>query len=300
MIARAAILLALWLPTASVAAQDAGDGDAARQPDAAPADAGRAAPEPDAGRSAPEPDTDADAIAEPDTSANEEEARALFIAGRAAFERGEFERALDHFTHAYELSQRPGLLFNIGNTHDRLRHDREALDYLSRYLDANPDAENADFVGRRVEVLRENLAARDAVEAERARTDEAHAAERERLIAAAEAVDATPSDAGIGLMIGGGVGLLATIPFAIWWAQTSNSLNNCMPRTGCDPRPIAGRQDAASALTISVAVVSAAALGVGVVLFAISPRPEGSDDEHPAAALRCGLGAGHVACQGAF
>lgn len=226
---------------------------------------------------------------EDDGAPTDEEARGLFLAGRAAFEQGQLERALEHFLRAYELSERPTLLFNIGNTHDRLRHDDEAIDYLTRYLEAIPEAENAPFVRSRIEVLRENVAAR-------AREEEAQAAERARLEAAVGAVDATASDAGIALMIGGGAGLLVSIGPIVWLAQTTKDLNQCMPLRGCDVRATAGRQDAAIALTATFLVTSLLATGAGVVLFAIAPRPSA-----PAAPeVACRVLPGGIGCSGRF
>ncbi len=90
------------------------------------------------------------------------EARALFLAGRVAFEEGHFEAALHHFEASYELSGRPGLLYNIGQSHDRMRHDAEAIDAFERYLAADPEAENRPAVQARLEALRVALAEREA------------------------------------------------------------------------------------------------------------------------------------------
>jgi tetratricopeptide (TPR) repeat protein len=54
---------------------------------------------------------------------HDEEARALFQAGRRAFADARYEDALDRFRSAYELSHRPELLYNIGHAADRLRRD---------------------------------------------------------------------------------------------------------------------------------------------------------------------------------
>jgi len=242
------------------------------------------------------PQAEAEAAA-PDP--NEEEARALFIAGRAAFGRGELERALQHFTHARELSDRPGLLFNIGNTHDRLRHDELAIEFLTAYLEALPEASNADFVRSRIEVLRANVAERASADADLEEREAAHAAERERLesvAATAGEVDATVSDAGIGLMIGGGIGLLVSIGPGVWLAQSSAALNNCRPTAGCDVRAAVGRRDAATALTVSFIVASLLTGGGGILLFAISPRP--GDEEAVEVACRSTLAG--VGCSGRF
>jgi tetratricopeptide (TPR) repeat protein len=87
-----------------------------------------------------------------------EEAKALFAAGRSAFEAGRYQDALGHFERCYEISQRAALLYNIGITHDRLRDDERALHFYDSYLAAVPTADN------RVEVETRSAAIRSALE----------------------------------------------------------------------------------------------------------------------------------------
>jgi tetratricopeptide (TPR) repeat protein len=93
----------------------------------------------------------APAAADSDT---DEEARALYQAGRIAFDQGRFDSALDYFQRSYELSGRPALLFNIGTAADRLRKDKIALEAFERYLQEVPDAPDAASVRSRIGVLR--------------------------------------------------------------------------------------------------------------------------------------------------
>jgi len=81
------------------------------------------------------------------------EARALYEAGELAYQRGRFENALEHFSRAYKLSQRPELLYNIGSAADRLRLDEQALDAFLKYLEALPEAPNRAEVQSRIKVL---------------------------------------------------------------------------------------------------------------------------------------------------
>src|SRR5262245_42169971 len=67
-------------------------------------------------------------IAQPPTSDSDREARVLYEYGSRAFDEGRFREALQHFQHAYDLSHRPGLLFNIGLTAEHLREEQVALD----------------------------------------------------------------------------------------------------------------------------------------------------------------------------
>jgi len=83
------------------------------------------------------------------------EARALFEAGRVAFDEGRFENALEYFQRSYELSRRPQLLYNIGSAADRLRRDREALEAFEAFLEAVPSSPNRAHVEGRIRVLRQ-------------------------------------------------------------------------------------------------------------------------------------------------
>ena len=90
----------------------------------------------------------------------EEEARALFTAGRAAYDGGHYETAQARFQEAYELSGRAELLYNIGQSADRSRKDAEALAAFEQFLADTPaDTPHRDIAERRVTFLRDALAA---------------------------------------------------------------------------------------------------------------------------------------------
>ena len=101
----------------------------------------------------------------------EAEARALFEAGRNAFEDGRFDAALQRFTEAYALSHRPELLYNIGQAADRLRHDAEAVRAFEQYLELVPDAPNRRRVELRLEALRRLMAEASSASASASATD---------------------------------------------------------------------------------------------------------------------------------
>ena len=88
------------------------------------------------------------------------EARALFIAGRSAFNEGRYESALDYFQRSYSLSGRSVLLFNVAQCLDRLRRDEEALAAFEKYLQEVPEAENRTEVESRIEILKSAIASR--------------------------------------------------------------------------------------------------------------------------------------------
>ena len=104
---------------------------------------------------------------------HDQEARGLFEAGQAAFSDARYADALRYFEEAYELSRRPQLLFNIGISADRLRQDRVALDAFERFLAETPDdTPHRHDVTARIDVLRREVAAREARDAEVARAQE--------------------------------------------------------------------------------------------------------------------------------
>lgn len=90
------------------------------------------------------------------------EARGLFMAAQVAFDEGRFESAVQYFLQAFRLSGRPELLYNIGNTYDRLQQPEEALRHFEQYLQQRPGAENERQVEARVRLLRQTLETRQA------------------------------------------------------------------------------------------------------------------------------------------
>ncbi len=111
---------------------------------------------------APCPTAGAQVVAEALDPARDAEAHARFEAGRIAYAAARYEDALADFEDAYALSERPELLYNIAQCHDRLRHDAEAIVALERYLAAVPEATNRVEVETRVAALRGAEARRQA------------------------------------------------------------------------------------------------------------------------------------------
>jgi tetratricopeptide (TPR) repeat protein len=106
-----------------------------------------------------------EAAVEAGRAAAEERARQRFEDGRLAFAEGRNEVALAAFLESYELSGRPELLYNIGLVHDRLRHDREALEAFRQFLVEVPGTENRVQVESRIRVLEEEVAREEALAA---------------------------------------------------------------------------------------------------------------------------------------
>lgn len=95
------------------------------------------------------------------TSADDEVARGLFQAGKAAYQARKYADALSFFQQAHERSHRPELLFNIGQAAERLRQDEKALEAFRAYLTQVPNAANRADVEARIRQLEQWVAERN-------------------------------------------------------------------------------------------------------------------------------------------
>jgi hypothetical protein len=93
------------------------------------------------------------ASAQQQLSENDRVARSEFTAGRDAFAHGDFEQAARRFEHAFQLSQRRELLYNIGTAYERLHRWEPARDAFQRYLAAFPNAPERDEVRGRLTAI---------------------------------------------------------------------------------------------------------------------------------------------------
>ncbi len=62
---------------------------------------------------------------------------------RAAHDRGDFAQAREELLAAYQLEQRPALLFALGQVELNLGHYKEAIDYYERFKATNPPPDQA-------------------------------------------------------------------------------------------------------------------------------------------------------------
>ena len=90
--------------------------------------------------------------------------REYFERAREAFEDADYESALVYFRHAYRLSRRGELQYNIGVTADRLQREEEALEAFQRYLEETDEPTRAAEARERIGVLERSIAERKATE----------------------------------------------------------------------------------------------------------------------------------------
>lgn len=231
---------------------------------------------------------------EPADQSRDREARQLYEAGSEAFAAGRYESAMDYFRRSYELSRRPALLYNIGQSADRLRRDRDALAAFEQYLSEVPDAPNRGDVEARMAILRRQVAEADAAAAREAeergrREDE----ERRRA--------ATGSEDEGGLFWTwfalGGAGLCAGLAGVFWLdaGATYEDLESSCGDVGCSEAQIAESGiETTIALTNVMWVASGVALAGAVTLFFVE-RSSGDG-----ASAEVGIGPGRLELRGRF
>jgi tetratricopeptide (TPR) repeat protein len=81
----------------------------------------------------------------------------LFQAGKVAYGERRFADALYDFEQAYQRLQRPAILYRIGDTADKLGEHERAVSALRLYLDAQPQAQDREFIESRIRANLEAL-----------------------------------------------------------------------------------------------------------------------------------------------
>jgi tetratricopeptide (TPR) repeat protein len=107
-----------------------------------------------AGKKAPAPKGDGKAKAAAPKDDPKEKAAAFYEDGVAAYEAGDFPKALAAFTESYNLSGETDLLYNLGACSEKVGDREKAIAYYALYLEEKPDAEDAAEVRVRLDALR--------------------------------------------------------------------------------------------------------------------------------------------------
>lgn len=89
----------------------------------------------------------------PDEAALDADARELFEAGSIQFKAERYEAAFESFSHAYEMSSRPPLLYNVGLAAERAGMIDPALSAYRAYLEWDLEGEKHTEVGKRIKTL---------------------------------------------------------------------------------------------------------------------------------------------------
>lgn len=210
-------------------------------------------------------------------------ARAHFAAATGYFDTGNYESALREFEHAYELTQYPGLLYNLYLCHERLAQLEQASVRLDAYLASGHEIDNREALEERLANLRRRSAAaqtRDTTAPDVLSTDTSAApTPRHPEPDSPEVVDTAPRRSrrapwAIAAWSVGGVGLVTFATGAILARIEDGRLaDSCGRNAGrvCSDSDVTGLRR--RSLTADIGLGVAAAGGVaGLVLFLIQDR----------------------------
>lgn len=93
----------------------------------------------------------------PAEASEDEKYKARIEEGKKAYSRGDYERAIAEFKAAFDISAKPGVLFNIAKAYERMARYEEAIEYYQQYLDLYPTAPDKSDVEETVRRLRKSI-----------------------------------------------------------------------------------------------------------------------------------------------
>lgn len=233
----------------------------------------------------------APAAAQTPTQADEDAAKAHFLAGSAYYEQANYADAVKEFVEAHRLSNRADLLYNISVCYERLGRWDDAIGSLQQYLRERPDAPDRAVIESRI------------ANYEQRRDQEKARAQAPPPVAPAPPAAAAPTPRRhVASWIVGGIGaglLVAALGTGITAHLTYSDLTMKCGGTVCNGGDQTLRDEASfgRALTISTDVllaVGGATLATGVILFILEarkrPAPHASSGSSPRAALSAAPG----------
>lgn len=89
-------------------------------------------------------------------------AKQHFAAANGYYKRGEYEKAIEEFSKAYDLSKRPELNYNIAVCYEKLVKVKDAIAAYKLYLEEAPNAPDVEQVKSRITFLEEQISAGNA------------------------------------------------------------------------------------------------------------------------------------------
>ncbi len=202
--------------------------------------------------------------------ADEDAAKAHFLAGSAYYEQANYNDAVKEFIEAHRLSKRPDLLYNISVCYERLGRWDDAIGSLQQYLTERPDAPDRAVIESRIASYQQR---RDQEKAAKA------IATPPPPVAAPPPVTPPPARRHVASWIVGGIGAglrVAALGTGVTAHLTYNDLTTKCGGTTCPDDPtLRNEASFGRALTISTDVllaVGGATLVAGVVLFIVEAK----------------------------
>ncbi|MFW5921074.1 MAG: tetratricopeptide repeat protein [Polyangiales bacterium] len=229
----------------------------------------------------------------------DDEARTHFESGRLHYKRGNFDQAASAFESAYELSDRPELLYNVYLAHRDAGNIEPATEALARYLELVPDPPRRAHLEARLGAMRKRIASSDN-DGGAGRADAGDDAseregegegEGESGASSGGPSEHGPPESGSAAgpaLVGAGAALVVTgaITGGLALKKESGLQSDCSVDRVCDPS-LRSDRDRGRALAIATDVlvpVGAVLAGVGAIIWLLGDE---DPQERPAASAAC-------------
>jgi tetratricopeptide (TPR) repeat protein len=232
---------------------------------------------------------------------DDENARRHFESGAAYLQQSDNENALREFQASYALSKRPALLLNIANVYERMGKPKEAVDTLTKYLEADPKAADRTTQETRIANLKKRIeseptpppaassSAAPVPSAAPTTTTSAPPTPPVETPKSARAPNRTPAYVLLGVGGASAVGAIITGIIAKGkYDKADHGSSACKPNCPDDTVSPIKSMALVSTILTGVAVVS---VGVGGVLF-FTAKPPASDAASAAPSLQAGIAPG--------
>src|SRR4051812_36186817 len=92
----------------------------------------------------------------------DQQARAAYKAGPAAYDAGDYQSAYDRFKESFQLSHEPALLYNIASALQGLKRPHDAAESLRSFLRVQPNDPDRPTIEQRIATLEEEQRMIDA------------------------------------------------------------------------------------------------------------------------------------------
>jgi tetratricopeptide (TPR) repeat protein len=212
------------------------------------------------------------------SDAEEQRARALFEHGLSQFNHGRYPEAIEAFQKAYDLSQAPGLLFNLGLAYRRAGDCAHAVHFYEEYLRLEADVPNrGELEGRLTELRRCAGRTLSPPDAQVAPPPETHAVLEAQAGQVPRAPGRTSRWVGLSLAGAGALLLITGAYFGVQAQDASDELDR-LNRTGGmglqSRRIIEDGESAATTANVSFILGGAAALA-GAIVYYVGSRERG-------------------------
>jgi tetratricopeptide (TPR) repeat protein len=219
-----------------------------------------------------------------DTSA----AKGAFQAGQVSFNEADYDRAINYWEDAYRRDcTAHAMLLNLARAYELNGNPRQAVIALDTYLARNPSSPQRDQIGRRVEVLKEKIAALPTATETSTPTETDEPTNTAVPATTATGIPTDQRTAGsrpiLPLVVAGAGGAIAIVGAIVYLGATSDynkAKDDCGGKvTGCTAEVEQRGNDAADRQTLG-GVVTGAGLAVaagGLVWYFLSASEGGAE-----------------------